>query len=287
MENTASLIIEEVELTTHSKSYEYTGILHAHSNYSDGSGTVKRIIKAAQDTGLDYIIITDHNTLQAMEDGSEGWHDDLLLLVGEEITARDNGHYLALGISDVVDPEDCPEDVRHYIIEAVERQGGFGFAPHPHGLHNSSFNLHLPLWEAWDDPNYTGLEIWSYMRDWAVGLTRFNVFRRYLSPDKVIHGPSPDLLQKWDQLCQKRRIVGIGGADAHARRAFPFNFIKFLSYERTFRGIRTHLLTSSPLSHDLDESRELLYSALRCGHCFFAHDALADSTGFSFTASTD
>jgi hypothetical protein len=47
------------------------------------------------------------------------------------------------------------------------------------------------------------------------------------------------------------------------------------------------LLTPSPLSPDLDESKKLIYAALRSGHCFFAHDFLADSTGFSFRAFTD
>jgi len=84
-----------------------------------------------------------------------------------------------------------------------------------------------------------------------------------------------------------RRIVGIGGADAHARHLSPFNFIKFLSYRRTFRYLRTRLLTPVPLSPDLDESKRLIYAALESGHCFFAHDFLADSTGFNFTAFTD
>ena len=46
------------------------------------------IIDAAQMAGLDFLILTDHNTLQAREEGWEGWHDDLLVVVGQEITNR-------------------------------------------------------------------------------------------------------------------------------------------------------------------------------------------------------
>ena len=268
----------------HSGRYEYCGVLHIHSRYSDGTGKKNRIIKAAKKVGLDYIIITDHNSLQIMKDGEEGWHNGLLVLVGSELGGHEESHYLALGISEMISPGERQNDSRWY-IEQVKRQGGIGFAAHPQGLNNSSFRLYLTPWAAWDDPDYTGLEVWSYMRDWADGVKQLDILYYYFFPQKTVRGPSPEILRKWDLLCQKRRVVGIGGADAHAHHLFPFNFLKFLSYERVFRGIRTHLFTQSPLSSDLDESKKQVYEALGSGHCFFAHDFLADSTGFSFCAS--
>lgn len=269
-----------------SRNYEYCGIIHIHSKHSDGSGTTKRIVKAAEKVGLDYIIITDHGTLQARDDGTEGWHDDLLVLVGMEMGGYHESHYLAFGINGSARPEESLQGTEQY-IEWVKSHGGIGFAAHPKGLHNTSFDLYLSSWDAWDDPDYTGLEIWSYMRDWADDVKQLNILSSYFHPEKKIDGPPPEVLKRWDQLCQTRRISGIGGADAHAHRLIPFNFLKFLSYERVFRGIRTHLLTLSPLSPDLDESRKLVYAALKAGNCFFAHDFLADSTGFNFRAVTD
>ncbi len=273
-------------MTTDLEHYEYVGALHIHSKHSDGTGTIEDIIKAANKVGLDYIVITDHNTLHAMRDGAEGWHDDLLVLVGEEIGGRRESHYLALGISDAIKPDDHQHDTLEY-IKAVNSQGGLGFAAHPLGLDNTSFDLHLASWDAWDDTDYTGLEIWSYMRDWGNSVTRLNVVYYYFHPEKTINGPSPDLLRKWDQLCQVRRVVGIGGSDAHALHVFPLNFVKFLSYKRAFRGVRTHLITPSPLGTELDEDKKLIYAALGSGHCFFAHDFLADSRGFKFRACAD
>ena len=230
---------------------------------------------------LDYIVITDHNTIQAKQNEGEGWHDRLLVLVGEEIGEYGRRHYLAFGIEGLVSPVEAEDAIAQYIA-AVKRQGGIGFAAHPYELQNKSLNLYLPAWLDWDNPGYTGLEIWSYMYDWARNITPINIFYYYFRPGQAISGPPRELLQKWDQLGQKRRIVGIGGADVHAKHLFPLNFIQFLSYKRAFRGIRTHLITKEQLSHNTGKAKQVLYDALEHGHCFFAHDALADSRGFAF-----
>mgnify|MGYP001565695771 FL=1 len=68
--------------------FEYVGVLHVHTKYSDGSGSIKKIVKEAKKANLDYVITSDHNSFQALKDGAEGWYDDLLLLVGEEIGVK-------------------------------------------------------------------------------------------------------------------------------------------------------------------------------------------------------
>ena len=45
--------------------------LHMHTRYSDGSGTHKDIAEAAMQTGLDAVIVTDHNVLVL---GVEGYY---------------------------------------------------------------------------------------------------------------------------------------------------------------------------------------------------------------------
>ena len=45
--------------------------LHMHTRYSDGSGTHKDIAEAAMKTGLDAVIVTDHNVLVQ---GLEGYY---------------------------------------------------------------------------------------------------------------------------------------------------------------------------------------------------------------------
>ena len=53
---------------------EYVGAIHMHSVFSDGSGEVLQITKYAMETGLDFIILTDHNTIRALEEGYENWY---------------------------------------------------------------------------------------------------------------------------------------------------------------------------------------------------------------------
>ena len=62
--------------------HELTGIIHCHSTYSDGTGTVPEIAAAARANDLDFLLLTDHDTLAAAQHGEEGWHGSVLLLVG-------------------------------------------------------------------------------------------------------------------------------------------------------------------------------------------------------------
>src|SRR4051794_16350376 len=103
-------------------------VVHLHSLYSDGTGTVPEIARAASASGADVVLLTDHDTLEARRRGEEGWHDGVLVLVGEEVSPRGGNHYLAFGIE---------EAIRHRglspseICSAVRERGGFGFAAHP------------------------------------------------------------------------------------------------------------------------------------------------------------
>src|SRR3954451_8658536 len=78
-------------------------VVHLHSTYSDGTGTVKQIVRAARRAGADVVLLTDHDTLAAKRNGEEGWYGDVLLLVGEEVSPRGRNHYLAFGIDEEID----------------------------------------------------------------------------------------------------------------------------------------------------------------------------------------
>lgn len=261
--------------------YEYKGVIHIHSKYSDGSASVKKIIKIAQDVGLDYVIVTDHNTLGALEDGYEGWHDKVLLLVGEEITPAQKHHYLALDIKE----RTFGKWLRpKQFTRKVAQEGGMGIIAHPHGAESLFSSIRGRFWQDWSVTDYTGMEVWSYMVDWVTGVNPLNVLYYYLYPHKSITGPHPQTLAKWDEIAQSRHIVGIGSVDAHGKRIPILPFIKFLPYEYIFKTLRTHILTLAPLPiQSLSKSKQLLYDAIRAGHCFIGYDLLADSTGFSFT----
>ena len=105
------------------------------------------IIPIAQRQGLDFLILTDHNTMQARRDGKEGFHGKLLLLVGEEISSE--GHYLAMRIG-----KEVPKAQRFQpTADAVAAQGGLGFIAHPF--------WHKKRWEHWELRGFIGLEIYN------------------------------------------------------------------------------------------------------------------------------
>ena len=63
-----------------------SGVLHVHTEFSDGHGTAEEVIEAAGAAGLDYLIVADHNRLDAKR--LEGYHGRLLVMVGTEISTR-------------------------------------------------------------------------------------------------------------------------------------------------------------------------------------------------------
>jgi len=265
--------------------YEYKGVIHVHTKFSDGSATIEKVINKARKTNLDYVIVTDHDTLDAMKYGFEGWYEDVLLLVGEEISPRTN-HYLALGIQREIKGKYWRGSIQT-LIDLVKEEGGIGIIAHPYGKDPIKPRDHV--WVNWKYDGFDGLEVWSYMMDWVSNVNLFSLLYYWRNPEKAIKGPNPASLHKWDEIAMERHIVGIGAIDAHGKKVPIFRFIEFLPYEYLFRTIRTHILTPSPLKNNFtfEKSKKLVYDAIKSGHCFIGYDLIADSSGFSFTGIVD
>ncbi|MGW9123009.1 CehA/McbA family metallohydrolase, partial [Streptomyces sp. NPDC055663] len=75
----------------------YRGDCHVHSVHSDGELTPQQLTAAARSAGLDFLATTEHNTAAAHGVWNRPAGDDLLVILGEEVTTR-TGHWLALGI---------------------------------------------------------------------------------------------------------------------------------------------------------------------------------------------
>lgn len=266
--------------------YEYVGSIHLHTTASDGAVTHEEVASIASRAGLHFLVVTDHNVLTS---GIEGWYEDVLLLVGEEIhdtkRAPEANHYLALGIEErVIGDRVAPQEV----IDAVNAQGGFGFLAHPFER-SPAFTREPELpWLDWQVTGYAGLEIWNYMSEFKSYLRdKLRALFFILWPRAAIAGPFPETLAKWDELLQHRQTVAIAGTDAHGNE-YSLGPLRraVLPYEHCFRAVRTHILTTEPFDGDPDHDRRLVYDALRGGSCFVAYDGIADATGFRFTADT-
>ena len=108
--------------------HEIVGVIHIHSNYSDGTKTIEEIAQIGETAGLDYLMFTDHMTLQPQRDGLERFHGKVAVIIGYEIEdARNENHYLAFGLD-----EELPAGLaaREY-VSAVREKGGLGVIAHP------------------------------------------------------------------------------------------------------------------------------------------------------------
>jgi hypothetical protein len=255
-------------------------VVHVHSTHSDGSGTVPQIARAGQRAGVDVVLLTDHDTLEAQRRGEERWYDDVLVLVGEEVSPTDRDHYLAFGIEREVNRHlSGPE-----ICQAVADAGGFGFAAHPFSRGSERFGRPgIPFGER---DCLDGVELWSFLNDTGERVRGVrDLARMIITPQRAIGGPPEENLREWDRLCQARRVVAIGGLDAHqfgirVRGHVP---LRLMGYARAFKQLHTHVLVDREPTRDLEHDRALVYDALRAGRCYIANDQVADARGFAFS----
>lgn len=105
----------------------WPGDLHAHTEHSDGAQSVLELAHLAGARGLEFLAVTDHNTVSHhahLPAASEA--SGVVLLEGQEVTT-DRGHANALGTRDWVDFR-APVEVWR---ERVEAGGGVLTVNHP------------------------------------------------------------------------------------------------------------------------------------------------------------
>jgi hypothetical protein len=264
--------------------HDLSCVVHLHSTHSDGTGTVRQIARAAARARADVVLLTDHDTLEARRRGEEGWYGDVLLLAGEEVSPAGRDHYLAFGID---------SEIRHRgldacaIARAVRDAGGFGFAAHPFSEGSVRFKRPGMPFGTLDCDELHGIELWNFANDTGEQIGGIAELIRFLAlPGRVLDDPPERNMRRWDELCRERRVVAIGGLDAHqyGKRIGPIVPVRIMAYHRTFRFIRTHVLCEGPPARELERDRELVYGALREGRCYIAVAAVAPAQGFRFEA---
>lgn len=272
---------------------DVAGNMHMHTPYSDGTLYHKDIALAALAAGLDFIIVTDHNV---WVHGPEGYVEDgqgkrVLVLVGEEVhdQAREpqGNHLLVYGAErEVASLAPQPQA----LLDGVREAGGLSFLAHPYEIGAPLVGEGVLPWFNWEVEGFTGLEIWNYMSEFKSFITsKPNAIRAAFNPDLHIAGPFPETLARWDELLSAgKRIVGIGGADAHGttyrmgalqRVIFPYEFL--------FRAVNTHVLLENEFSGEAALDKRAVLSALRRGRCFIGYDFLSPTRGFRFAGAAE
>lgn len=263
--------------------------LHMHTTYSDGSGTHRDIARAALQSGLDVVIVTDHNVLVQ---GLEGYHQDsekrVLMLVGEEVHDRtrvpQKNHLLVLGAGrEMTSYAPKPQ----HLIDQIFKADGLAFIAHPNDQELKAFGEEDISWVNWDARGYTGIELWNGFSEFksVVHGKLSGIFYAYF-PQYLARGPLPATLKKWDELMMNgQKVVAVGGSDAHALKMRMGPLRKTLyPYSFHFHAINTHLIVENTLSGDLNKDRQMVLNALRKGHAFIGYDLPASTRGFRFSA---
>ena len=263
--------------------------LHMHTTYSDGTGSHQDLARAALETGIDVIAVTDHNVFVQ---GPEGYYREgdrsVLMLIGEEIHDRrrvpQKNHLLVLGVNQ--DLADLAEDSQA-LIDAAAEQGGVTFLAHPTDPAAPDFDQGDISWVNWDVDGFTGLELWNGFSEFKRHLTgKLKAIYYAYQPERIARGPFPETISRWDQLTSSgRQVVAVGGSDAHALRVNlgPLRRTLF-PYQFHFRAINTHLILPDPLTGEYEEDRSAVLAALRQGHAFIGYDLPASTRGFRFHA---
>ena len=174
----------------------YKGDLHAHSEYSDGDSPIAAVIKSAEDRGLDFFTVTDHDT--SLRGNPAHWDDPgyhsqkLILLYGIEWTTP-LGHAnvwssAPFSYADLWAANRARDGVA--AAAAAHRQGALFSINHPEAIFTSSWNYPV-------SPETDSIEIWNTMYRFPSRNRRAGHFF-------------------WDDLLKSgRRIPCVGGSDTH------------------------------------------------------------------------
>src|SRR4029079_18143134 len=130
------------------------GVIHVHTNRSDGTASVDEVLRAAARAGLQFVIVTDHGDATRAPDLPD-YRNGVLYIDAVEIST-DDGHLVALGLPKA--PYPLAGEARD-VVEDIHRIGGIAVAAHP-GPREPELS-----WTDWDTPR-DGLECLNADSEW-------------------------------------------------------------------------------------------------------------------------
>lgn len=236
----------------------YRGDLHSHTGHSDGSCSNRSgkqrvgcplflMLEAAAQQRLDFLAVTEHNTISHVRDLSalQPYFDELLLIPGMEVTTF-QGHANAFGVTDPVDFRVGSDGVPDWnaVLTALNQRGVVVSINHPK----------VPAGES-----CMGCA-WSPQR--AADLSQLQAVEIVNGHD--VETPKAGIPFWHEQLQRGFRLTGIGGSDTHdatsALRAPPIGRV----------GAPTTVVQADALSVPA------ILSGIRAGNVFVDTEGTAD-----------
>lgn len=182
----------------------FKGDLQSHTHHSDAHPSVGELAAAARRRDLDFLAVTDHNTVSHHAHLMAQSSPDLLLIPSEEVTTY-HGHANVWGPGPWLDFR-CSSDKEMAQVVAEAHQGGRLLSvnhPKPNGP-EWNFGLELPFdcVEAWQGP-------WPWGNDYSLAF--------------------------WENLLRRgRRVVAVGGSDSHPFPLASGRLFDWLGYPTTW-----------------------------------------------------
>ncbi|GIV77040.1 MAG: phosphoesterase [Litorilinea sp.] len=172
------------------------GDLQSHTVHSDARGTLEQLVARARDLGLDFLAITDHNTVSHHPFLPTLADERLILIPGQEVTTY-RGHMNVWGTSRWCDFRCRTDQEMAAVIRLAHAHGGVCSINHP--------KTGGPPWEYSTDLPVQAMEVWQ--------------------------GPWPhhnaESLALWDRLLAAgRRLPAVGGSDYHCPADKETNFLR-------------------------------------------------------------
>jgi hypothetical protein len=242
----------------------YRGDLHMHDAHSDGSCTSEagkkvpcplfKTVEAARARGLDFIAITDHNTVSHFDEVRElaPYFDKMLIIPGREITTFD-GHANVYGTTEFIDFRLTSKHVPTFnaLLDEVEKKHGLLSINHP-GLPTGSACMGCG-WSV-KDTDFSRVHVIEALNGGS------------------LDGPFSGVPFWQKRLSEAFRVTAVGGSDNHNA-----------SYDPA-RESAVGRPTTVVWAKDLSEAAVL--EGIRAGHVFV--DVLGSrDRGIEFTASAD
>lgn len=163
----------------------YRGELHCHSWHSDGDADPREIVAAAQALGLDFLAITDHNSISHLAALARLDPGNLILIPGVEVTTY-KGHWNVWGLDQWIDFRTLNPALMEQSIRRAVQLGYLTSCNHPRTAG--------PPWEFKEITGQHCIEVWN--GPWEL----FN----------------HEALAYWEsRLRAGERLVAVGGSDAH------------------------------------------------------------------------
>ncbi len=263
------------------------GVIHVHTNRSDGTAPVDEVLRAAARAGLQFVIVTDHGDATRAPDLPD-YRNGVLYIDAVEISTG-NGHVVALGLPKA--PYPLAGEGRD-VVEDIHRLGGIAIAAHP-GSPKPELG-----WTDWDVP-LDGIEWlnadseWRDERAWTLARALLTYpFRPPQALALLLDRPEP-VLRQWDALTEQRRVSAVAASDAHARVGVrslgePYDSagsLHFPAYANSFREFSV-ALSDTTLTGAADADARRVIDAIRDGHVYSTVDALGGPAALRFVATS-